>query len=68
MSALPHAYFRKVLIHFGMDNAKAWAWFNQWQPGLNAIPMNLIRKGRIAKLEAFIDSHLAGPPNELRER
>lgn len=57
---LPHAYYTKVLDHFRGDNAKAWAWFNQWNPQLGNVPIDMIKKGREKKLMAFIDSQLNG--------
>jgi len=57
---LPHAYYRKVLAHFGGDNAKAWAWFNQWQPNLGGVPMNMIKKGKTKRLMDYIDNKMGG--------
>ncbi len=57
---LPHAYYVKILHHFRMDHSKAWAWLNQWQPSLGAIPYNMIRKGKEKKLMSFIDDHMLG--------
>lgn len=53
--------YEKMKSYFHGDVEKTITWFNTTNPSLGGVkPLDMIRKGRIAKLEKFIDSRLAG--------
>jgi hypothetical protein len=58
---IPQAYFNKVKRYFNDDAAKAWLWFKTRNPALGSVsPLEMIKAGKVAKLQLFIDSQLEG--------
>jgi hypothetical protein len=58
---IPQDYFNKVKNFFDGDTEKAWIWFQSPNVGLGGItPIEMIKRGRVAKLKSFIDSRLNG--------
>lgn len=55
MSAIPHAYFEKVVKHFFGDVSKAYTWFTSKHPALGtSTPLEMLRDGKHLKVIKYI--------------
>ena len=56
-----HILYEKMKKYFDGDVSKTMLWFQTENPSLGGQkPLDMIRKGRVGKLNTFIDNALAG--------
>lgn len=54
---IPQKCWNKIKKYFDDDPDKTWTWFQTINPSLGGLsPLNMIKRGRIKKLEQFIDN------------